>query len=305
VSTHYFRFDVGAGARQRAPTLERLLARAGRAAAAMNWRHDAFRVLAPHAPPPGVGAAALFAEMGPVSSTETVFIATPVHYLAEMSDVRLAVRGIIALRQPECDVLAEDFNQVWRGSGIRLHAGRRAVLFCIVEGALDAVTRDPEDVLGRHIADYLPSGGGGARLRRLMSEIEMWLFEHAVNRSRRAEAAPTLSSLWLWGGGPALTSLPRLNGWTAGQDLYFHSLGAGSAGVAADSDSAVVVIGAEPGSAGWRDAESRWFGRSAADLRAGRIAQIQLSAGERRFSVSTRASRRLWRSRRPWWEYFS
>jgi hypothetical protein len=70
-------------------------------------------------------------------------------------------------------------------------------------------------------------------------------------------------------------------------------------------DSAVVVIRAQPGTQGWRDAESRWFGRSVADLRAGRIAQIELAAGNRRFSVSSRASRRFWRSRRPWWGYFT
>ncbi|HEY1313451.1 MAG TPA: hypothetical protein VGE92_06230, partial [Steroidobacteraceae bacterium] len=178
MSTHYFRFDCGAAAPQRAPLLERLLARADPATAAVNWRVDAFRVLAPHTAAPGVAAAALFAEWGPANSAETVFIATPVHYVAEMSDVRLAAQGILTLRQAESAALAEDFNHVWRGSGIRLHAGCRAVLFCLVAGALDAVTRDPEDVLDRHIADHLPSGAGAARLRRLMSEIEMWLFEH-------------------------------------------------------------------------------------------------------------------------------
>jgi len=306
VSTHYFRFDAGAAARQRAPLLERLLARANPVAAAPDWRVDAFRVLAPDAAAPGIGAAALFAEQGPMAGAATVFIATPVHYIAEMSAVRLAAQGVLRLEQPESAALAADFNHVWRGSGIRLHAGRDAVLFCIVDAAVEARTRDPEDVLDRYIADYLPSGAGAARLKQLMSEIELWLFEHAVNRDRVAHAAPTLSGLWLWGGGRALNALPQLNGWTAGEDLYFNAFAAAwGSGGALESDSAVVVIGAAPGTPGWLEAESRWVGRSAGALRAGRIAQMEFSAGDRRFSVSARGSRRFWRRSRPWWEYFA
>jgi hypothetical protein len=306
VSTHYFRFDAGAATRQRAPLLERLLARANSAAVAPDWRVDAFRVLAPDAPVPGIGAAALFAERGPMNCAATVFIATPVHYIAEMSDVRLAAQGVLTLEPPESDALAGDFNHVWRGSGIGLHARRDAVLFCIVDAALDVLTRDPEDVLDRYIANYLPSGAGAARLKQLMSEIELWLFEHAVNRARVAHSAPTLSGLWLWGGGRALSSLPQVKGWTGGDDLYFNAFAAGlGTGAAVESDSAVVVIDAEPGTPGWLEAESRWFGRSVGALRAGRIAQIEVSAGDRRFSVSRRDSRRFWRRSRPWWEYFA
>ena len=32
----------------------------------------------------------------------------------------------------------------------------------------------------------MPRGPDAVRVRRLMSEMEMWLFDHAVNESRRA-----------------------------------------------------------------------------------------------------------------------
>jgi hypothetical protein len=313
VSIHYYRFtQAGAGSPQRAPLLERLLARADTSTVVMDWRADAFRLIAPQsASMPGVGAAALCAEQGLVDAA-SVFIATPVHYVAEMSNVRLAADGILSLNRAEADALAADFNRVWHDAGIRLVSGRSQTpqapdLFCVTDCALDAATRDPEDVLDRHIEDYLPAGPDAPRLRRLMSEIEMWLFEHAVNRTRLADAAPAVNGLWLWGGGPALASLPPVEGWTAGADPFVTAFGTRlEFPSAAHTASGVVVIDAEPGTDAWRDAESRWLERSFADLRAGRIARLDLSAGDRCYSVRGHWNWRpwRWRRRRPWWEFF-
>jgi hypothetical protein len=296
VSTHYFRFTRrGTVDRQRSPLLERLLARADAPTAVTDWRLDAFRLIAPKMTcMPGVGAAALYADIGSVDAA-SVFLATPVHYVAEMSNVRLPADGILSLRQPEADALAVDFNRVWIDAGIRLLAGRRADLYCVVDQALDVTTHDPEEVLDRRIENHLPAGGAAPRLRRLMSEIEMWLFEHAVNRSRTANAEAAVNGLWLWGGGSALASLPPVDGWTAGDDPFFNAFAARpewSPGAA----SGVVVTA---------DIESRWLERSLADLRSGRVARLDLSAGNRCFSVGTRWNWRRWRRHRPWWEYFA
>jgi hypothetical protein len=69
--------------------------------------------------------------------------------------------------------------------------------------------------------------------------------------------------------------------------------------------SGVVVIAAEPGTHEWLDVESRWLEGSLADLRSGRIARLDLSAGKRRFSVSSGWRWRFWRRHRPWWESFA
>jgi hypothetical protein len=303
VSIHYFRFTHrSAGSRQRARLLERLLARADTPTVVTDWRADAFRLIAPQsASMPGVGAAAVCAEQGVVNAA-SVFIATPVHYVAEMSNVRLAADGILSLSRPDADALAADFNRVWHDAGIRLVSGRsQTPLFCLTDRALDVATRDPEDVLDRHIENYLPSGADAPRLRQLMSEIEMWLFEHPVNRTRSTGAAPAVNGLWLWGGGSALASLPPVEGWTGGEDPFFKSFSVSRTVPA----SGVIVIDAEPGTDAWRDAESRWLESSFADLRAGRIARLDLSARDRCFSVKGRWNWRPWRRRRPWWEYLA
>ena len=302
MSTHYFRFSRDPVNRLRSPLLERLVARAEPPTAVADWRVDAYRLLAPQAiPMPGIGAVILFADRGRVDAA-TAFVATPVHYVAEMSNVRLPADGILSLAQSEADALAVDFNRVWQDAGIRLLAGRRADLFCVVDQALSVTTQDPEHMLDRPIETHLPAGAAAPRLRRLMSEIEMWLFEHAVNRTR---AAAVINGLWLWGGGPVLTSLPPIDGWTAGDDPYFNAfavrpglemrLGVGSG---------VVAIAAQPGTDAWHDMESRWLERSLADLKSGRIARLELSAGNRCFRIGARGNWRLWRRRRPWWESF-
>ena len=217
--------------RRRSRLLEQLLARADSCTRVADWRADAFRIIAPPAAAmPGVAAAALFADQGIVAGA-SVLMATPVHYLAEMNNVRLPADGILSLHPAEAGELAGDFNRVWHDAGIRLLSGRGAALYCVADQPLQAATHDPEDILDRHIDSHLPAGPDAPRLRRLMSEIEMWLFEHAVNRRRSAAAAPTVSGLWLWGGGPVAGSLPPLAGWMHGRRSVFRSirLAAGSA----------------------------------------------------------------------------
>jgi hypothetical protein len=302
VSSHYFRFTHrGSASQRRTPLLERLLAAADAPTVAADWRAEAFRVIAqPVTPMPGVAAAALYADRGPVNAA-WVFIATPVHYVAEMSNVRLPADGILSLQNCEAETLAVDFNRVWQDAGVRLLAGRSADLFCVFDAPLEAATHDPAELLDRHIENYLPSGAGAKRLRQLMSEMEMWLFQHAVNRSRTA-AASQVNGLWFWGGGPALTSLPAVAGWSAGNDPFFKAFAAQGEFAHARAASGVAVVASEPGSDAWRDTESRWLVRSVEELRAGRIARLDLSSGNRCFSVRKHWHGRLWRRRRPWWE---
>lgn len=310
MSTHYYRFTrLGAVNRERAPLrtlprtplLERLLACAGGPAEITDWRADALRLIAPAAAIPGIAAAALFAERG---STEgaSVFIAAPVGYIAEMSTVRLPADGILRLQRSEADALAADFNRVWNGAGVRLLAGRFTDLYCVFDQEVDAATHDPDEVRDRPIGGYLPEGSDSARLRRLMSEIELWLFEHAVNRLRSARAEAAVNALWLWGGGAPLTSLPAVDVSSVGEDPLFKALAAG-AELPRAAASCVVVVAAELDTAAWPDAESR-LRASFAELRAGRIDRLDLSAAHRRFSLRGRWNWRPWRRRRPWWEAF-
>jgi hypothetical protein len=281
--------------------LERLLARSD-SSAEPDWRAAAFRHIAPSEPMPAVAAAAQYAELGPVDGA-WVFMATPVHYVAATSSVQLPPDGLLCLEPPEAQALAADFNRLWRGGGVRLMAGRCGTLYCVFDKPLQASTQDPQAALGRSIWDFLPAGEDAPELRGVMSEIEMWLFEHAVNGVRAARAAAPVSGLWLWGGGAMLPALPPLRGWTAGRDALFGAFPA-RAQFPRGAGAGVVVLDERPGSAEWREAESRWLRPALAELRAGRIARVDLSAGHRCHHLSARWSWRFWRRTRPWWESF-
>jgi hypothetical protein len=319
VSIHYFRFNLHDTVdRLRSAPLESLLARADAARETDDWRTDAFRILAPRMDDiPGVGAAAWAAQGGGAASADktngSVFMATPVHYVAEMSNVRLPVDGLPSLERCDAEKLTADFNRVWGDAGVRLALGSHCDLFCIMDHVRAATTHDPGDARGRHIDNYLPTGEGAPRLRQLMSEIEMWLFEHEVNRDRIARAAPVVNGLWLWGGGAALTTLPRIEGWTAGNDPLFAAWErrVDAAGAIDDSPlpspatSGVAVFSAQPGTAQWRDMELNWLQPSLRGLRSGRVERVELSAGHRCFSIGVAWRWRFWRRPRPWWESFT
>jgi hypothetical protein len=277
--------------------LERLLACADECSIAPDWRAAAFAVLAPGIPLPPVAALAMRAA-GMAPQAAWVCLATPVHYLAELSNVRFAGDGMLSLEAAEAQALALDFNRLWSGAGVQLWAAANR-LFCGFDAALETTTQDPELARGRHLHDFLPAGRDAPRLRGLMSEMEMWLFDHAVNERRRRASQLPISGLWLWGGGPALASLPEVRGAAGGEDLLVEAFGATGERLAD-----VMVVEAAPGGPDWRDLESSWLEPTLTDLRRGRLRQLELSAGERRFVVSARWRRRFWRRAKPWWEYF-
>ncbi len=328
MSTQYFRFSArNAGGAARCELLEQLLARADTSTAVVDWRADAYGALEPRDPAvPGLAAVALLAtDPGAGTGADTgaghatgkytaaaeqpgtekswVYFATPVHYVAEMSNVRMAAAGILALSEAEAAMLAADFNRVWNDAGVRMVTGSRAQLSCVFERPLPAVTRDPEEALNQRIENYLPGGAGASRLRRLMSEMEMWLFGHEVNKTRAADGAPPITGLWLWGGGAALTSMPAVRGWTYGTDPFFAALAGGAAEAAAMSG--VIVLADCPGTAAWNDMQSRCLAPALAQLRSGRLARVVLSAADRSFSLGARWRWRFWRRVRPWWESFA
>ena len=319
MSSQYFRFALRDTSGRRSALLEQLLARADGWVSVTDWRADAFRVIAPQAAcMPAVAAVALCAdraaartgaaavdgaEVGAVDTVSAAWVcaATPVHYVAEMTSVRLGWDGMLALSPAGAETLASDFNRVWKGSGIRLTASRSAQLFCIFDFALDVITRDPEDVLGRHIEEFLPTGADSGRLRQLISETEMWLFEHEVNRARTQLDLPVINGLWFWGGGAPIASLPDVQGWAVGDDLFFNAFS-----VPRDEKrpSGVVAAGCVPGGEQWDALESRWLRPAIDQLRAGKIQRLQLSAADRCCSVTARGLRRFWRRKKPWWESY-
>jgi hypothetical protein len=305
LSILYFRFAARrSDGLQRSPMLERLIARAGDPARVQDWRAEAFRVIAPGAKRlPSIAATTVQERASNAHPSAWACIATPVHFTAGMRSVTMPPDGILNLAPGEAPALSADFNRVFGGAGVRLSAGRGALLSCLFDGAIEVTTSDPEDVAGNDVFAFQPTGPDGRRLRRLMSEMEMWLFDHPVNRARAAQARQAITGLWLWGGGTTTEAIPSVQGWCAGQDPFFGAFGSEPEYPCAPG-SGVVVCAEQPGSYEWLDVERRWLHPAAAALRSGRLKRLDLSAADRRFSVGNGPNLRFWRRPRPWWESY-
>ncbi len=260
---------------QRSPLIERLLARAAAPVRMADWRADAFTAIAPAgAPMPPVASAALAAAARPPAGA-WVCIATPVHLRAGMTSIMMSADSILRLEPQEALQFAGEFNREFAGAGLCLGVGREDVLLCVFDRVLEVRTHDPDGMTARDLFDVQPAGADGPRLRQAMSEIEMWLFDHAFNRARAARSCAPVTGLWLWGGGEPIAALPPVRGWTAGRDPFF----------AAFCRVPDWPADAAPGA-----------------LEAGRLRRLDLSAADRRCSVPKGPSWRFWRRARPWWE---
>ncbi|MFA6698409.1 MAG: cofactor-independent phosphoglycerate mutase [Eubacteriales bacterium] len=74
------------------------------------------------------------------------------------------------------------------------------------KGSLDLDLTPPHDILGKRIADYLPSGKDSLPLLKMMKESQGLLENHPVNLKRKEKGLRPANSIWIWGEGkkPAL-----------------------------------------------------------------------------------------------------
>jgi hypothetical protein len=165
------------------------------------WRAWLARWLGRHdlatAAPASVAAAA-FGMQG-----STVWIATPVHLIAGLSTVHLDRRSLLRLSPAELESFASDFQRVFSGSELYVKPTGSGEFLMYAPSMPQAVTTQPARALVSDLGGSLPKGPGAATLKRLGAELEMWLHEHPVNDARSKRGEPPVSTLWLWGGGPA------------------------------------------------------------------------------------------------------
>ncbi len=142
------------------------------------------------------------------SAAASVWLAEPLHLSASLRTVHLSQQGRLHPDHSSQQRLSAGFATAFAASGYELApllAGRFALL--TAHPGRDVISTDPARVLGTSIEDSLPRGEGARALRGLGSEIEMWLHEHPLNIERARAGMPAISTLWLWGCGPAPRTL--------------------------------------------------------------------------------------------------
>lgn len=150
-----------------------------------------------------------------------VFLATPVHLQAGMSDLVLFTGRHFSLEDAERDALFGDAAEFF-GEEPRLQ---------VVEGAaflqpprpLEVITTPLQLAQGEGVRANLPRGKDAPVLHAWMNELQMFLHGHAVNRMRADTQRPPINGLWIWGEG-ALPAAERGNLHFHGNTLFIRGL---------------------------------------------------------------------------------
>jgi len=168
--------------------------------------------------PAGVAAAAAGLAVSPGGSR---WIATPVQLTPGVSGVYLDQGGILRLSDAELAALALAFRDTFGDSGCTLTPLPSGEFLLEAPAAVVAVpTLEPARAAGLDVAEALPRGEAARPLRRLLSEIEMWLYGLPLNEARARRGESSMTALWVWGaaGRPlapnreSADALPRLYG---------------------------------------------------------------------------------------------
>jgi hypothetical protein len=143
----------------------------------------------------------------------TAWIATPVHLIAGLTSLHLDRRSILRLPTADLESFANDFNRTFAGSDLFLRPLPSGDFLLHGPATLTGSTTDPARALAADLEASLPKGTDAKPLKRLGSELEMWLHATPLNEVRQRRGEVPVSALWLWGGGPyvAFDARPSTN----------------------------------------------------------------------------------------------
>lgn len=253
-----------------------------------------------------------------VANAGTCWLAAPVSLEARLDHVRLRDRGLLRLPLEEREALSSEFRQAF-GNQMELHdGGDRA--FLLTGGPSESIqTVDPARLLDADIGHALPAGSAAAgELRRLGTEIEMWLHASRANSARERAGKPRITALWLWGGGAARSELRVQQGRDRGYPLYggdpfvvalqerFGALPPRPERLEQLEDESPAYLEYAPMSGAASESlallEQNWFAPVRAALSSGSLGTFQLLANDQLFRVDARPGWKFWRRQRSWLE---
>ena len=245
--------------------------------------------------------------------------ADPVHLRVMRDRIVLADSSSFVLSQQEADALAASIGQHF-GDDLRVLPLHPTHWYLQVALAPDLRTTPLSVVSGRDIQPLQPQGEDARRLRGVLNELQMLLFEHPVNQAREARGELPVNSVWLWGGGTA-PAVPAQKTAIFAQDATARALGAfcGSAvhllppqlEAGLLKTAGIVVLDAltpagQCGDAyGWRESirelEQNWFGPLLAALRtldSTGVCLLDPTSGKA-LQLHARDAWKIWRRPRP------
>ena len=127
--------------------------------------------------------------------------ADPVHLRIENNHMLLGDNQVLNISLEEANSFTTSINQFFSDDGIvllPLHADRWYVK---CDETPELRTFLLSQVVGKNINSFLPCGKEGVTWNSRINEIQMFLYEHPLNRNREERGELPVNSIWVWGGG--------------------------------------------------------------------------------------------------------
>lgn len=151
--------------------------------------------------------------------------AQPIHFAAGLDRLTtVPLQGAARMSPAERAALSPILSDHLQSTGLQLHEGADGEWLLCSEAPLQVQTVTPEFAAASPRAEILPRGQDAGGLRRLMTEMQMLLHDHPVNRSRESRGLPVLNAIWVHGEGMLSevrsASLPE----ASGDDVYLRGI---------------------------------------------------------------------------------
>ena len=132
---------------------------------------------------------------------ENVMHADPVHLQADMDHAIMTSPQALDLFEHHAADLLDKLNATFADDDITFFRLESGEWFVTTPGSIDLQTIPLNESVGRNVNHLLPSGPHSGDWKRLLTEIQMVLFDHDVNDEREARGLPKINSLWFHGNG--------------------------------------------------------------------------------------------------------
>lgn len=128
--------------------------------------------------------------------TSQCWVASPYHAQLARTAIRVMPEGQFVWAAEDAGYLCEILNPLLAEEGMQLYAIGAALLLACRE-SIEAYPQGFGEISGQLLPDCDHAGEDGGRLNRLLSEIQMLLFQHP-SLARHERGVPDVSGLWLW-----------------------------------------------------------------------------------------------------------
>jgi hypothetical protein len=150
--------------------------------------------------------------------------ADPVHLRIDHDALMLHDAAVLELRMDEARALVDSLQRHFAADGLAFLAAAPSRWYVRVKDGTLPRTTALRDAVGRNVFDLLPEAGA-YNWRSALTEAQMTLAAHEVNRTRESEGALPVNSIWFWGEGATPVGIPRRYANVYADDAFARGLG--------------------------------------------------------------------------------